>query len=72
MPKVYDPLLNGSYRGTIKKGASSSIINNTLQENWKGKVRLNRIHAIFLLNTDYQEFEQKTYMVEKKIIMNSK
>lgn len=66
MPKVYDPLLNGPYRGTIKKGVSSSIIKNTLLENRKEKVRLNRIHTIFLSNTDYQEFEQKAYTVDKK------
>uniref|UniRef100_A0A3Q7GJ13 Protein TIC 214 n=1 Tax=Solanum lycopersicum TaxID=4081 RepID=A0A3Q7GJ13_SOLLC len=58
MPKMYDPLLNGLYRGTIKKGVSSSIINNTLLENWENRVRLIRIHTIFLPNIDYQEFEQ--------------
>ncbi|TMW84962.1 hypothetical protein EJD97_024048, partial [Solanum chilense] len=66
VPKMYDPLLNGLYRGTIKKGVSSSIINNTLLENWEKRVRLNRIHTIFLPNIDYQEFEQKTYTIDKK------
>uniref|UniRef100_A0A3Q7HM29 Protein TIC 214 n=1 Tax=Solanum lycopersicum TaxID=4081 RepID=A0A3Q7HM29_SOLLC len=46
VPKMYDPLLNGLYRGTIKKGVSSSIINNTLLENWEKRVRLNRIHFV--------------------------
>lgn len=66
MPKMYDPLLNGPYRGTIKKGVSPSIINNNSLENLKERVRLNRIHTIFLPNTDYQEFEQKVDTIDKK------
>nr|YP_009040380.1 hypothetical chloroplast RF19 [Hyoscyamus niger]AGU46528.1 hypothetical chloroplast RF19 [Hyoscyamus niger] len=66
VPKMYDPLLNGPYRGTIKKGFSPSNINNTSLENFKDRVILNRIHTIFLTNTDYQEFEQKVDTVDKK------
>uniref|UniRef100_A0A3Q7JKY9 Protein TIC 214 n=1 Tax=Solanum lycopersicum TaxID=4081 RepID=A0A3Q7JKY9_SOLLC len=66
VPKMYDPFLNELYRGTIKRGVSSSIINNTLLENWEKRVRLNRIHTIFLPNIDYQEFEQKAYTIDKK------
>jgi len=66
VPKMYDPLLNGPYRGTIKKKFSPSIINNTSLENLKERVRINRIHTIFLPNTDYQELEQKVDTVAKK------
>ncbi|XP_047258868.1 protein TIC 214-like, partial [Capsicum annuum] len=68
MPKMYDPLLNGPYRETIKKGVSLSIINNNSLENLKERVRLNRIHTIFLPNTDYQEFEQKVDTIDKKTL----
>nr|YP_010758293.1 hypothetical chloroplast RF1 [Platanus orientalis]QWK41156.1 hypothetical chloroplast RF1 [Platanus x hispanica]WEW63656.1 hypothetical chloroplast RF1 [Platanus orientalis] len=60
LPKVYDPFLNGPYRGTIKKVSSSSIMNDyliTSIENSIEKLWINKIHGI--LPTDYREFEQK-------------
>nr|QZF76528.1 hypothetical chloroplast RF19 [Ehretia dicksonii] len=53
LPKMYDPFLNGPYRGTIKKWFSPSII--TSIENFKKRVGINRIHSILLPYTDYQE-----------------
>uniref|UniRef100_A0A3Q7EV40 Protein TIC 214 n=1 Tax=Solanum lycopersicum TaxID=4081 RepID=A0A3Q7EV40_SOLLC len=47
-------------------GVSSSIINNTLLENLEKRVRLNRIHTIFLPNIDYEEFEQNGYTINKE------
>nr|AXP24425.1 hypothetical protein [Tiquilia plicata] len=51
--KIYDPLLNGSYRGTIKKWFSPSI--TTSIKNFKKRVGINRIYSILLSYTDYQE-----------------
>nr|ADD30913.1 putative RF1 protein [Berberidopsis corallina] len=64
LPKMYDPFLNGPYRGTIKKMFSSSIINETSIENSIETVWLNKIHGILL--TDYREFEQKIDKLDKK------
>nr|ADD30912.1 putative RF1 protein [Ximenia americana] len=59
LPKIYDPFLNGPYRGTIKKLSSPSIINRneTSIENSIETVWINKIHDI--LHTDYREFKQK-------------
>lgn len=51
--KMYDFLLNGLYWGIIKKKFVFLIINNILLENWKERVRINRIYIIFFLNIDY-------------------
>nr|YP_010275009.1 Ycf1 protein [Nonea vesicaria]UJV31791.1 Ycf1 protein [Nonea vesicaria] len=50
LPIMYDPFLNGSYRGTIKKRFSLSII--TSIENFKKRGGINRIHSILLPYTD--------------------
>lgn len=57
LSKMYDPLLNGSHRGTIKKLSSPSIINETSIENSIDTLWINKIHGILL--TDYREFEHK-------------
>nr|YP_010131725.1 Ycf1 [Vitis labrusca x Vitis vinifera]QPZ94093.1 Ycf1 [Vitis labrusca x Vitis vinifera]UIX22577.1 hypothetical protein RF1 [Vitis labrusca x Vitis vinifera] len=56
LPKIYDPFLNGPYRGTIKKMFSPSIINETSRENSIEKFRINKIYGI-LFAIDYREFE---------------
>nr|YP_009562790.1 hypothetical chloroplast RF1 [Clethra delavayi]QAV58315.1 hypothetical chloroplast RF1 [Clethra delavayi] len=56
LTKIYDPFLNGPHRGTIKKSFSPLIINETSIENF---IETNKIHAIFLTDTDYRKFEQK-------------
>nr|YP_009890181.1 photosystem I assembly protein Ycf1 [Onosma fuyunensis]QKM77431.1 photosystem I assembly protein Ycf1 [Onosma fuyunensis] len=53
LPIMYDPFLNGPYRGTIKKRFSLLII--TSIENLKKRVGINRIHSILLPYTDSQE-----------------
>nr|UNI92090.1 Ycf1 protein [Borago officinalis] len=53
LPIMYDPFLNGPYRGAIKKRFSLSII--TSIENFKKRVGINRIHSILLPYTDSQE-----------------
>ncbi|XAR71079.1 hypothetical protein NMG60_11028179, partial [Bertholletia excelsa] len=66
LPQKYDPFLNGPHRGTIKKPFSPLIINkisieNVLEPSWGVT-----IYAIFLTDTDYREFEQKTDLFDKK------
>nr|YP_009529207.1 hypothetical protein [Lennoa madreporoides]AXX76008.1 hypothetical protein [Lennoa madreporoides] len=53
LPKIYDPFLNGPYRGTIKKKFLPSI--RTPIENFKNRVGINRIHNILLPYTNYKE-----------------
>nr|YP_010583691.1 hypothetical protein RF1 [Hippomane mancinella]UGY85785.1 hypothetical protein RF1 [Hippomane mancinella] len=55
LPKAYDPLLSGSYRGKIQFFFSPSILNKTSQTN---SVWINRIHLLLLI-TNYQEFRAK-------------
>nr|YP_009699698.1 Ycf1 [Grubbia tomentosa]QEJ87551.1 Ycf1 [Grubbia tomentosa]QEJ87721.1 Ycf1 [Grubbia tomentosa] len=66
LPKMYDPFLNRSSRGTIKKGFSPSIINQTSIENLIETIWINKIHGILFTDTDYQEFEQKIDTFDKK------
>nr|YP_010958731.1 Ycf1 protein [Euphorbia jolkinii]WNA17721.1 Ycf1 protein [Euphorbia jolkinii]WNA17806.1 Ycf1 protein [Euphorbia jolkinii]WNA17891.1 Ycf1 protein [Euphorbia jolkinii]WNA18146.1 Ycf1 protein [Euphorbia jolkinii]WNA18231.1 Ycf1 protein [Euphorbia jolkinii] len=58
LPKTYDPLLNGSYRGKIQFFFSSSILNKTFRTNFRERFWINKIHLILLI-TNYQEFETK-------------
>nr|YP_010412778.1 hypothetical protein RF1 [Sinocarum vaginatum]URQ16097.1 hypothetical protein RF1 [Sinocarum vaginatum] len=66
LPKMYDPILNGLYRGTIKKKISPSIINKISLENFIETMEINKIHSLLLPDTDYQEFEQKIDLFDKK------
>nr|ATV97074.1 hypothetical chloroplast RF1 [Eschweilera wachenheimii] len=63
LPQKYDPFLNGPHRGTIKKPFSPLIINEISIENF---LEPNKIHAIFLTDTDYREFEQKIDLFDKR------
>nr|YP_009772142.1 Ycf1 [Chamaecrista mimosoides]QIT03010.1 Ycf1 [Chamaecrista mimosoides] len=64
LPKIYDPLLNGAYRGQIKKKISESIKKKNDTKNY---IWINKIHGILLnINTNYPDFEQKTDPFNKK------
>nr|YP_010027695.1 Ycf1 [Zanthoxylum oxyphyllum]QOS47861.1 Ycf1 [Zanthoxylum oxyphyllum] len=65
LPKIYDPLLHGPYRGRIKKFFSSAILNKTYIKNKIGTLWINKIHNIILIN-DYNEFEQTIDRVNRK------
>nr|YP_009765294.1 hypothetical protein RF1 [Lysiloma watsonii]YP_009765314.1 hypothetical protein RF1 [Lysiloma watsonii]QIS95571.1 hypothetical protein RF1 [Lysiloma watsonii]QIS95591.1 hypothetical protein RF1 [Lysiloma watsonii] len=68
LPKIYDPLLNGPYRGRIKKSFLFSIKNKTYTKDY---ILINKIHAILLnINTDYPDFEQKIDRFDKKSLSN--
>nr|YP_010339914.1 Ycf1 protein [Exochorda racemosa]UOA66131.1 Ycf1 protein [Exochorda racemosa] len=58
LPKIYDPFLNGPYRGRIKKSFTLSIINETSIKNYIENSWINKIHGILLI-INYLEFEQK-------------
>ena len=62
LPKIYDPFLNGPYRGRIKKSFSLSIKNQTYTKNY---IWINKIHGI-LLNINYPDCEQKMDTYDKK------
>nr|YP_010758366.1 hypothetical chloroplast RF1 [Aster asteroides]WEW63814.1 hypothetical chloroplast RF1 [Aster asteroides] len=64
--KMYDPFLNGMYRGRMKKLFSSSIINETSIENCTETSELNQIHDILLPYPNSPEYEQKIERSEKK------
>nr|YP_009376087.1 hypothetical chloroplast RF1 [Laennecia sophiifolia]ARH06568.1 hypothetical chloroplast RF1 [Laennecia sophiifolia] len=64
--KIYDPFLNGMYRGRMKKLFSSSIINETSIENCTETSELNQIHDILLPYPNSPEYEQKIERSEKK------
>nr|WJZ11976.1 hypothetical chloroplast RF1 [Neocinnamomum lecomtei] len=60
LPRMYDPFLNGPYRGTIKKVYSRSMMDDpiTSTEDSIRMVWINKIHDT--LPTDYQKMEHKT------------
>nr|QKY75866.1 hypothetical chloroplast RF19 [Flaveria bidentis] len=64
--KMYDPFLNGMYRGRMKKLFYSSIINETSIENCTETAELNKIHDILLPYPNSSENEQKIERSEKK------
>ena len=81
LPKIYDPLLNGSYRGIIKIFFLPSILNetavkNSIETNLINK--LNKVHSILLfkgkeLNVHnfeelYQKLEGKIATLEEKLV----
>nr|YP_010940848.1 hypothetical protein RF1 [Polygonum suffultum]YP_010940860.1 hypothetical protein RF1 [Polygonum suffultum]WLS50108.1 hypothetical protein RF1 [Polygonum suffultum]WLS50120.1 hypothetical protein RF1 [Polygonum suffultum] len=80
LPKIYDPLLNGSYRGIIKNFFLPSILNepsvkNSIETNFINK--LNKVHSILLfkgkelnvhnLEELYQKLEGKIATLEEKL-----
>nr|YP_010917846.1 Ycf1 [Acronychia laevis]WAJ48525.1 Ycf1 [Acronychia laevis] len=65
LPKTYDPLLHGLYRGRLKK-KFSPVIKNKIGTLW-----INKIHNIILIN-DYDEFEQTIDRVNEKSFSREK
>nr|UWV19188.1 hypothetical protein RF1 [Padbruggea filipes] len=65
--KIYDPFLNGRFRGQIQKSFSSSIKNETYTTN---HILINKIHGILLYNnSNYPEFEQKIDPFDRKSLL---
>nr|YP_009775841.1 Ycf1 protein [Leucanthemum virgatum]QJA16067.1 Ycf1 protein [Leucanthemum virgatum] len=63
--KMYDPFLNGMYRGRMKKIFTSSIGKETSIENCTEPSEINKIHDILLPYPTFPESEQKTEISEK-------
>nr|UMP08029.1 hypothetical chloroplast RF1 [Cannabis sativa] len=63
LPKIYDPFLNGAYRGQIKKLFSLSIQNEISKKKDIERSWINKIHSLFLI-INYLEFEQKKNKLE--------
>nr|YP_011032488.1 Ycf1 protein [Caryodaphnopsis laotica]WRH34665.1 Ycf1 protein [Caryodaphnopsis laotica]WRH34746.1 hypothetical chloroplast RF19 [Caryodaphnopsis laotica]WRH34827.1 Ycf1 protein [Caryodaphnopsis laotica] len=61
LPRMYDPFLNGPYRGTIKKVYSHSMsdVSITSTEDSIEMIWINKIHD--MLPTDYQTLEHKMH-----------
>nr|YP_001004231.2 hypothetical chloroplast RF1 [Ranunculus macranthus]A1XGT3.2 RecName: Full=Protein TIC 214; AltName: Full=Translocon at the inner envelope membrane of chloroplasts 214; Short=AtTIC214 [Ranunculus macranthus]ABC70801.2 hypothetical chloroplast RF1 [Ranunculus macranthus] len=60
LPKIYDPLLNGPYRGTIKELYSRSSMNEYLIpsiEDPRDTIWINKLYDIF--PTDFKELKKK-------------
>nr|QQL04788.1 hypothetical chloroplast RF1 [Alhagi sparsifolia] len=67
LTKIYDPFLNGRFRGQIQKSFSPSIQNETYTTN---SVLINKIHGILLYNNShYPEFEQKIHPFDRKSLL---
>nr|YP_009708530.1 hypothetical chloroplast RF19 [Ormosia semicastrata]QEV86139.1 hypothetical chloroplast RF19 [Ormosia semicastrata] len=71
LPNIYDPFLNGPYRGRIKIFFSSSIKRESYTKNY---IWINKIHGILLnikniINSNYPEFEQKMDTFDKKSLL---
>nr|QYB23411.1 Ycf1 [Hedysarum polybotrys var. alaschanicum] len=69
LPKIYDPFLNGRFRGRIEKSFSPSIENETDATN---SIFINKIHGILLSsNSNSPEFEQKMdpFDIDKKSVL---
>nr|QFV18369.1 hypothetical chloroplast RF1 [Dichocarpum sutchuenense] len=70
LPKMYDPLLNGPHRGTIKKRYSCSNMSDYLTTSIEYSVEslwINKLHDI--LPTDYREFEAKMDIFDGKLLL---
>nr|QJQ79639.1 hypothetical chloroplast RF19 [Wisteria sinensis] len=67
LPKIYDPFLNGRFRGQSQKCFSPSIKNETYATNY---ILINKIHGILLSNnSNYPEFEQKIDPFDRKSLL---
>uniref|UniRef100_A0AAU7P0Z8 Protein TIC 214 n=1 Tax=Artemisia vestita TaxID=1811969 RepID=A0AAU7P0Z8_9ASTR len=64
--KMYDPFLNGMYRGRMNKIFSSSIRKENSIENCTEPSEINKIHDILLPYPTFPESEQKIEISEKK------
>uniref|UniRef100_UPI00300373DC hypothetical protein RF1 n=1 Tax=Corispermum declinatum TaxID=1076199 RepID=UPI00300373DC len=67
LKKTHDPLLNGAYRGIIKK-TFSRFINQTALKFLIEEFFINRIHRILCNDSNYRKIEHKKDLFNKKPI----
>nr|YP_009335052.1 hypothetical chloroplast RF19 [Hesperocallis undulata]APO12110.1 hypothetical chloroplast RF19 [Hesperocallis undulata] len=73
LPKMYDPFLNGPYRGTIKKCNLRAIMND-LRTSTADSVEMlwiNKIHSLFHNDSRKFEHQKNTFDVSKELLLNS-
>nr|QVX29218.1 hypothetical chloroplast RF1 [Canavalia villosa] len=71
LPKIYDPFLNGPFRGRIQNCFSPSIKNEKTYK--KNDIFFNKIYGILFYNinsSNYPEFEQKINTFDRKSLVN--
>nr|QXU58661.1 hypothetical protein RF1 [Pontederia hastata] len=66
LPKVYDPLLNGPFRGTIKKGNSFNEFFTSTEDSIE-MFLINKIHGLLFIPKNSQEFK---HPFDKKSALN--
>nr|YP_010375483.1 hypothetical protein RF1 [Pontederia africana]QXU59349.1 hypothetical protein RF1 [Pontederia africana] len=66
LPKVYDPLLNGPFRGTIKKGNSLNEFFPSTEDSIE-MFLINKIHGLLFIPKNSQEFK---HPFDKKSALN--
>nr|YP_009111712.1 hypothetical chloroplast RF19 [Apios americana]AHI95841.1 hypothetical chloroplast RF19 [Apios americana] len=78
LTKIYDPFLNGSFRGRIQKGFSRSIQHEKTYK--KNHIFRNKIHGILLYinkkisknnNSNYPELEEKINTFDRKSLVTA-
>nr|Q70XV6.2 RecName: Full=Protein TIC 214; AltName: Full=Translocon at the inner envelope membrane of chloroplasts 214; Short=AtTIC214 [Amborella trichopoda] len=67
LPKMSDPFLNGSYRGTIKELYSNSIINDPITSTYNSgeKFWINRIHSLLFCDLNDQAIRNKSSEIQE-------
>nr|YP_009092727.1 hypothetical protein ycf1 [Eustrephus latifolius]YP_009092739.1 hypothetical protein ycf1 [Eustrephus latifolius]AIR12578.1 hypothetical protein ycf1 [Eustrephus latifolius]AIR12579.1 hypothetical protein ycf1 [Eustrephus latifolius] len=73
LPKRYDPLLNGPYRGTIKNLDSDEIINDLITSTADSVEMfwINKIHGLFYNNFRELEHQRNTFGLGEELLLNS-
>nr|WPN87330.1 hypothetical chloroplast RF1 [Flemingia sp.] len=72
LTKIYDPFLNGPFRGRIKKGFSPSIQDDKTYK--KNNILINKIYSILLYNNiypnkNYSELEEEISTFDRKSLV---
>nr|YP_009725878.1 Ycf1 [Allium fasciculatum]QHQ73075.1 Ycf1 [Allium fasciculatum]UUF92538.1 hypothetical protein RF1 [Allium fasciculatum] len=72
LPKMYDPFLNGPYRGTIKKLDSHEIMTDfiTSRADSIEILWINKIHGLFHIHKNSQAFEHKKNNSDEEFLSN--
>nr|YP_010513951.1 hypothetical protein Ycf1 [Platycyamus regnellii]UXL85522.1 hypothetical protein Ycf1 [Platycyamus regnellii] len=67
LTKIYDPFLNGSFRGRIQNCFLASIKNEKTYK--KNEILINKIHGILLKDSNSPELEQKINTFDRKLLV---
>nr|YP_009526655.1 Ycf1 protein [Allium paradoxum]AXX76324.1 Ycf1 protein [Allium paradoxum] len=72
LPKMYDPFLNGPYRGTIKKLDSHEIMTDfiTSRADSIEILWINQIHGLFHKNSQAFEHKKNRFYFDEELLLN--